>query len=64
MTKTGYWHGGDRRDFVVIDPHGGTYSLARRVDGAKAKDIRARMADLDAGAVTRLGIGVRVPPTV
>ncbi len=38
---------GDRRDFVVIDPHGGTHSLARRVEGAKAKDIRARMADVD-----------------
>jgi hypothetical protein len=38
---------GDRRDFVVIDPNGGTHSLARRVDGAKAKDIRARMADID-----------------
>jgi hypothetical protein len=38
---------GDRRDFVVIDPNGGTHSLARRVEGAKAKDIRARMADLD-----------------
>jgi hypothetical protein len=38
---------GDRRDFVVIDPNGGTHSLARRVEGAKAKDIRARMADVD-----------------
>jgi hypothetical protein len=38
---------GDRRDFVVIDPYGGTHSLARRVEGAKAKDIRARMADVD-----------------
>ena len=38
---------GDRRDFVVVDPHGGTHSLARRVEGAKAKDIRARMADVD-----------------
>lgn len=38
---------GDRRDFVVIDPNGGTHSLARRVEGAKAKDIRARMADID-----------------
>ena len=38
---------GDRRDFVVIDPMGGTHSLARRVDGAKAKDIRERMADID-----------------
>jgi hypothetical protein len=38
---------GDRRDFVVIDPKGGTHSLARRVEGAKAKDIRERMSDLD-----------------
>jgi hypothetical protein len=38
---------GDRRDFVVVDPQGGTHSLARRVEGAKAKDIRARMADVD-----------------
>jgi hypothetical protein len=38
---------GDRRDFVVIDPGGGTHSLARRVEGAKAKDIRAGMADVD-----------------
>jgi hypothetical protein len=38
---------GDRRDYVVIDPSGGTHSLARRVEGAKAKDIRARMADLE-----------------
>jgi hypothetical protein len=38
---------GDRRDFVAIDPHGGTHSLARRVEGAKAQDIRARMADVN-----------------
>ena len=38
---------GDRRDYVVIDPMGGTHSLARRVEGAKAKDIRERMADID-----------------
>ena len=42
---------GDRRDFVVVDPQGGTHSLARRVDGAKAKDVRERMADLDASAL-------------
>lgn len=39
---------GDRRDFVVVDPQGGTHSLARRVEVAKAKDVRERMADLDA----------------
>lgn len=38
---------GDRRDFVVIDPFGGTHSLARRVEGVKAKDIRERLSDLD-----------------
>jgi hypothetical protein len=38
---------GDRRDFVVIDPKGGVHSLARRIEGARARDIRMRMADLD-----------------
>jgi hypothetical protein len=38
---------GDRRDYVVIDPEGGTHSLARRVEGARVKDIRERMADLE-----------------
>lgn len=38
---------GDRRDFVVIDPKGGTHSLARRIDGATLKDVRARLADID-----------------
>src|SRR5208283_1289141 len=38
---------GDRRDFVAVDPQGGTHSLARRIEGAKAKDVRERLADLD-----------------
>jgi Relaxase/Mobilisation nuclease domain len=38
---------GDRRDFVVVDPKGGTHSLARRIEGAKVKDVRARLADVD-----------------
>ena len=38
---------GDRRDFVAIDAKGGIHSLARRIDGATAKDVRARFADLD-----------------
>ena len=38
---------GDRRDFVAIDPTGGVHSVARRVDGAKAVDVRARFADID-----------------
>jgi hypothetical protein len=38
---------GDRRDYVIIDPRGGTHSLARRVEGARVKDIRERLADLE-----------------
>jgi hypothetical protein len=46
---------GNRRDFVVIDPTGGTHSLARRVEGANAKDIRTRMADLDPSYLPSVG---------
>jgi hypothetical protein len=42
---------GDRRDFCVIDPAGDEHSLARRIDGAKAAEIRARMADVDREAL-------------
>ena len=38
---------GDKRDFVIIDQAGHDHSLARRVEGAKAADVRARMADVD-----------------
>jgi Relaxase/Mobilisation nuclease domain len=38
---------GDRRDFVAIDPHGGLHSIARRVHGARAADVRQRFADID-----------------
>lgn len=38
---------GDRRDFVIIDRAGTAHSLARRIDGATAKDIRARLAGID-----------------
>jgi hypothetical protein len=37
---------GDRRDFVVIDAAGDDHSLGRRT-GAKAADVRSRMADVD-----------------
>jgi hypothetical protein len=42
---------GDKRDFVVIDVYGETHSLARRIDGAKAKDVRERMAGVDAASL-------------
>ena len=38
---------GDRRDFVALDLGGGVHSLARLVEGVKAKDVRARMAGVD-----------------
>jgi hypothetical protein len=38
---------GDRRDFVAIDSAGGTHSVARRIDGAKAADVRERFTDID-----------------
>jgi hypothetical protein len=38
---------GDRRDFVAIDQNGGVHSIARRIDGAKAADVRRRFADID-----------------
>jgi hypothetical protein len=38
---------GDRRDFVAIDPQGGIHSLARRIEGARAVDVRAKFQDLD-----------------
>jgi hypothetical protein len=38
---------GDRRDFCIIDPGGKEHSLAKRIDGAKAAEVRERMADID-----------------
>lgn len=38
---------GDRRDFVIVDQAGGVHSLARRLDGVKAAELRAFMAPLD-----------------
>jgi hypothetical protein len=38
---------GDRRDFVIVDRAGGIHSLARRMDGMKAADLREFMAPID-----------------
>lgn len=38
---------GDRRDFVVVDRAGGTHSLARRIDGVRAADLREFMSTID-----------------
>jgi hypothetical protein len=42
---------GDKRDFVLVDSAGETHSLARRIEGAKAADVRQRMADVDLTAL-------------
>jgi hypothetical protein len=38
---------GDRRDFCVVDQAGDAHSLARRLNGVKAKDVREHMSDVD-----------------
>ncbi len=38
---------GDKRDFIVIDQAGESHSLARRIEGVKAADMRARLSDID-----------------
>ena len=38
---------GDRRDFVVVDRAGGIHSLARRIEGMRAAELRAFMAPID-----------------
>jgi hypothetical protein len=42
---------GDRRDFCVIDAAGAAHSLARRLDGVRAAQVRERMADIDREAL-------------
>ena len=48
---------GDRRDFCIIDRNGNDHSLARRIEGAKAADVRARLADIDRDALPAVGGG-------
>jgi Relaxase/Mobilisation nuclease domain len=38
---------GDRRDFVVLDIEGGVHSLARRIAGVKAAELREFMKPID-----------------
>ena len=41
---------GDKKDtLVLVDAAGEVHGLARRIEGAKARDVRERMTDLDAG---------------
>jgi hypothetical protein len=38
---------GDKRDFVIVDREGGIHSLARRIDGINAKELREFMKSID-----------------
>jgi len=38
---------GDQREFVVVDSAGDAHSLARRIQGARAADVRERLQDID-----------------
>ena len=38
---------GDRRDYVAIDEHGSVYSIGKRTTGATAREVRAKLADLE-----------------
>jgi hypothetical protein len=38
---------GDKRDFLIVDPAGQEHSLARRIDGARAKDVREKLRDVE-----------------
>lgn len=42
---------GDRRDFVVLDQAGHTHSLARRIEGVKAAELRDFMVGIDRAAI-------------
>lgn len=48
---------GDRRDFCIIDPAGDDHSLARRIEGAKAADVRERMKEIDASSLPSVAEG-------
>ena len=48
---------GDRRDFVLIDPHAGIHTPARRIEGARTAEIRDRFKDLDRGQLPTVADG-------
>ena len=45
---------GDRRDYVILDRKGGVHSLARRIDGMKAAELREFMAGIDPESVPNI----------
>ena len=45
---------GDRRDFVVVDAHGGVHSLARRLQGETAATVREKLSDIDRASLPKV----------
>ena len=45
--RAGFWRVATGVILSRLDQKGGTHSLSRRIEGATAKDVRARLADLD-----------------
>lgn len=43
---------GDRRDFCIVDHAGTAHSLARRLDGVKAAEVRSFLGDIDRDALS------------
>jgi hypothetical protein len=52
---------GDKRDFCIIDPAGQEHSLGRRIEGMKAAELRAFMADIDREALPTVAEGRTQP---
>jgi hypothetical protein len=48
---------GDRRDFCIVDPAGDEHSLARRIAGVKAAEVRERMKDIDRDSLPTVAEG-------
>ena len=51
---------GDKRDYVVLDATGSPYSLGQRTTGAKARDVREKLQDLDRSQVPDIEQGRRL----
>ena len=51
---------GDRRDFVIVDREGGVHSLARRIEGVKAAQLREFMGTIDPATIPTLEAAQRL----
>jgi hypothetical protein len=55
VAERGYVLGkGDRRDFLLIDSGGNHYALPRLIDGARTRDVRAKLVDIDPASLPTL----------